>query len=75
MSRRDVSVCDRQESQHAFGICSGDEFITLSNFTLEYVCEVRAGVDSGFIVDVTLSNGRNLGYVLQLCNLDAVFGS
>ena len=57
MSRRDVRVCDRQESQHAFGIRSGDEFITLSNFTLEYVCEVRAGVDSGFIVDVTLSNG------------------
>lgn len=74
MSRRDVSVCDRQESQHAFGIRSGDEFITLSNFTLEYVCEVREGVDSGFIVDVTLSNGRNLGCVLHLCNLAAVFG-
>ena len=44
-----------QESQHTFGIRSGDEFITLSNFTLEYVCEVRAGVDdSGFIVDATL---------------------
>ena len=45
-----------QKSQHTFGIRSGDEcIITLSNFTLEYVCEVRAGVDdSGFIVDVTL---------------------
>ena len=51
---------------HAFGIRSGDEFVTLSNFTPEYVCEVHAGVDSGFIVDVTLSNGRNLGCVYSI---------
>ena len=62
MSRRDVSVCDRQERDDT------------KHFTLEYVCEVHAGVDSCFIVDVTLSNGRNLGCVLQLCNLAAVFG-
>jgi hypothetical protein len=49
-------------SENVFGIYNGDVFVQpLSNFTIQYIFEVRAAAESGFICRVTLFNGDDLG--------------
>ena len=33
----------------------------VSNFVIDLICEVEAGVKSGFLCEVTYFNGENLG--------------
>ena len=52
--------------ENVFGVYNGDVFShSLSNFRIQYVVEVRAGGESGFICHVTLYNGDDQGYVLS----------
>jgi len=45
-------------SENVFGVFNGDTFVQpLSNFTISFLCEVRAGSESGFLCDVILFNG------------------
>ena len=45
-----------------FGVYNGEVFVQpLSNFTIQYIFEVRAAAKSGFICRVTLFNGDDLG--------------
>ena len=53
-------------TENVFGVYNADVFLQpLSNFTIQYVFEVRAGGESGFICRVTLFNGDNQGYVVK----------
>ncbi len=58
-SRKVQKVCDWEEGR--FGVACGEEFTPLSNFTLDYVYEVRAGSESGFLASVTLFSGKEQG--------------
>ena len=50
------------EQQNRFGIIgSRGSFKALSNFKVEYLTEVSAGTQSGFICSATFYNGNNLG--------------
>ena len=55
-------ICDGSgDDQYRFGIVSLKGFHPLSNFSLTYKCEVRAGRESGFVCNITLFNGDDLG--------------
>ena len=60
-SRQPPRVRIREGDGDSFGIVAGSKFTPLSNFAIKYLCEVRAGPESGFVVEVTLSNGQRLG--------------
>lgn len=49
------------ENQYRFGIVYPKGFHPLSNFSITYACEVRAGRESGFVCSVNLFNGDYLG--------------
>ena len=50
--------------ENVFGIYNGDVFVQqLSNFTIQYLFEVRAAAESGFICRVIIFNGDDQGYV------------
>ena len=50
--------------ENIFGVYNGDVFLQpLSNFRMQYVCEVRAAAESGFVCRITLFNGDDQGYV------------
>ena len=49
-------------SECIFGIYNGETFVQpLSNFSIKLLCEVRGGLESGFVCDVTLFNGVHQG--------------
>ena len=51
-------------AENVFGLYNGDVFLQpLSNFTIQYVFEVRAAPESGFVCRVRLFNGDDQGYV------------
>lgn len=54
-------VDGKDENLYRFGLQSPKGFYPLSNFSLTYVCEVRAGKESGFVCRISLFNGDDLG--------------
>lgn len=49
------------EQENRIGTLCEDSFEPLSNFTIRYDVEVRAGEDSGFVVEVIRYDGTSLG--------------
>lgn len=49
------------EQENRIGTLSDESFEPLSNFTIQYDVEVRAGEDSGFMVEVIQYDGTSLG--------------
>ena len=55
----DIDVVERE---NRFGIASGrGGFRALSNFKLDIITEVKAGEFSGYICNITLYNGLEIG--------------
>ena len=48
-------------------LMSLEEAVSSSNFILTYMCEVSNGKESGFLVNVNLDNGKDLGLVMLHC--------
>lgn len=61
MTTTKITDGTEEENKYKFGISSSKGFHSLSNFSIDYLCEVRAGRESGFVCSVNLFNGQNLG--------------
>ena len=58
-------MCE-SKADYRFGVACSEDFTPLSNFTLDYVYEVRAGADSGFPVECDCSVERSKGKVVLI---------